>query len=234
MHYDFKLKMDRVDTLTNPDFNVAEIDWLLNEAQNIFVKDRFGPNNTKHQGFEVTQKRIDDLSTLSVKFPEQGPIPLVLEEGVYEAALTALKYDMMFFLRATVEVILPGCTKKVPLKFVQSDDLSECLKDPFNSSSLDYIVYNVGRNSTSATPSIYLYPGGYTLGNLYPEYIKTPSRISYGGYTYIDGTQLVQANCELPEQTHSEIVDLAVLLAAINVENPEYLSLKNMKMSIQE
>ena len=41
MHYDFKLKMDRVDTLSNPDFNIAEIDWLLNEAQLVFVKNRF-------------------------------------------------------------------------------------------------------------------------------------------------------------------------------------------------
>jgi hypothetical protein len=234
MHYDFRLKMDRVDTLTNPDFNIAEIDWLLNEAQLVFVKNRFGTNNTKHQGFEVTQKRIDDLSTLHVKFPEQTALTLTLDEGIYEATLSSLKYNMLFFLRANVDVILTGCTKKVPLKFVQSDDLSECLKDPFNASSLDYIVYNVGRSSTSTGTSIYLYPGGYTLGGFYPEYIKYPTRISYGGYTYIDGTLLTSANCELPEQTHSEIVDLAVLLAAVNVENPEYVSLKNLKIGIQE
>src|SRR3990167_1925716 len=133
MHYDFKLKMDRMDTLSNPDFNIAEIDWLLNEAQLVFLKQRFGPNNTKHQGFEVTQKRIDDLSTLHIKFPEQPGVSLLLDSGIYEATLSSLKYSMIFFNRADVEVILEDCTKKVPIKFVQSDDLAECLKDPFNS-----------------------------------------------------------------------------------------------------
>lgn len=42
LHYQFKLNKDRIDTLVNQDFNVAEIDWLLNEAQLIFVKQRFG------------------------------------------------------------------------------------------------------------------------------------------------------------------------------------------------
>lgn len=234
MHYDFKIKMDRVDTLNNPDFNILEIDWLLNEAQLVFLKQRYGMNNSKHQGFESTQKRIDDLSTLHIKFPEQSGIPVIFEQGIYEAALNNLKYKYLFFLRAEVDVLLEGCAKRIPIKFIQSDDLSECLKDPFNSSSLDYIIYNVGRSSLNEGTSIYLYPGKYTLSTLYPEYVKYPSRITYGNYTYIDGNTYTQTNCELPEQTHPEIVDIAVQLAALNVENPEYIQLKNMKLNIQE
>lgn len=235
MHYDFKLKMDRVDTLSNPNFNVAEIDWLLNEAQLVFAKQRYGTTNNKRQGFETSQKRIHDLATLHIKFPDQPAITTTLDSGVYEADLSDLDYDCLVLLRADVNVVVTeDCTKKVPLKFVQSDDLAEALKDPFNKSSLDYVIYNIGRSKTSIGTSLYLYPGNLTLDEVFVEYLKYPSRISYGGYTYIDGAALVQANCELPEQTHSEIVDIAVQLAALNVQNPEFIQLKNLKLSIQE
>lgn len=235
MHFDFKVKMDRVDTLTNPDFNIAEIDWLLNEAQLIFIKQRYGVNNIKRQGFEATQKRTDDLSTLHIKYPEQLGITPTLVSGVYEIDLNNLKYKYLFFLRGEVDIKLnDACTKTVPLKFVQSDDLSEALKDPFNKPSLDYIIYNIGRNSTGDNAALYIYPGNFEIVSVYPEYIKYPQRINYGNYTYIDGSVIGPSNCELPEQTHSEIVDIATQLASLSVQSPEYIALRNQKITIQE
>jgi len=40
MHYQFKVSMDRVDSASNSDFLPGEIDWLLNEAQDIFIEQR--------------------------------------------------------------------------------------------------------------------------------------------------------------------------------------------------
>ena len=88
-HYQFKLNMDRIDTFSSADFTKSEIDWLLNEASLIFVKRRFSADhNTKRKGFENSQIRIDDLSTLVIKYPLQPALtPALLDTGVYEVDL---------------------------------------------------------------------------------------------------------------------------------------------------
>lgn len=233
MHYDFNNKMDRVSTLSNPDFNRAEVDWFLNEAHLLFAKRAFSPDHKDRQrGFEVMQKSIDEIAPLSIKYPVQPAIALTQHTNMYEADLSNLAYDLLYFIRGEVDATSSNCVSRVPLKFVQSDDISEALKDPFNKSSLDYILYTVGRSSTGSGESLYLYPGTLTLGDFYPEYIKYPRKVYYGGYTYIDGTVTVQTNSELPESTHPEIVDIAVALAAANVQSPELLALKNAKLNI--
>ena len=99
LHYQFKLNLDRVDSLANPDFNPAEIDWLLNEAQLIFIKQRMGMNNQKRAGFETSQKRIDDLGNLVIKFPLQpGLSPNEVSPGVLEINLKDTLYPYMFLV----------------------------------------------------------------------------------------------------------------------------------------
>ena len=38
MHYDFKKKLDKIDSQQNKNLLIPEIDWVLNEAQEMFVK----------------------------------------------------------------------------------------------------------------------------------------------------------------------------------------------------
>lgn len=235
LHYAFKLAKDRIDTLANQDFNVVEIDWLLNEAQIVFTKNRFSEWNNKRRGFESNAKRIADLSALVVKNPLQPPITPTLDSGVYEVKLSDLLYPYLFFVSGTVDIVdANSCTTNVPLKFIQHDDYLYSFRDPFNSPSLEFIPYNFGLSSTGSGTSIYIYPGDYTISSVYVEYIKYPSRVSYGNYTYIDGVNYPQNTFELSEHTHQEIVDLACQIAALNIENPEYIQLKNQKIMIQE
>ncbi len=241
LHYDFRIKMDRVDTLSQQDFNDAEVDWLLNEAQMVFVNRRFSYNsNPKQTGFENSQKRIDDLSTLVVKYPTQPPIlTTMVSPGVYEADLSETVYPYLHLLNAFVDLsISEGCTfSGVPLRFVQHDDLRESLKDPFESSSYDAVLYNLGRSSSGTSTSIYIYGGNLPLSSIssvYVEYLKVPSRISLGTYTYIDGNTYPAATSELPNSVHSELVDIACELAALNIENPEYIQLKTQKTLTHE
>lgn len=122
----------------------------------------------------------------------------------------------------------------MPLKFVQHDDYRESLRDPFNSPSLEFIPFNFGRASSDTGSSMYIYPGEYTIPAVYIEYIKYPSRISFGNYTYLDGVVYPEATSELSEHTHPEIVDIACQVAALATENPEYIQLRNQKILIQE
>ena len=41
MHFDFKMKLNKVDSAKNRNFRPEEIDWLLNEAMDIFIKQRY-------------------------------------------------------------------------------------------------------------------------------------------------------------------------------------------------
>jgi hypothetical protein len=228
--------MDRVDSLSNPDFNVAEIDWLLNEAQLIFIKQRMNPtSNSKQRGFEQSQKRIDDLGNLVIKFPLQpGVVPQNPSSGVYELPLQNLTFPYLYLISSWVEAeVTPGCTKKVPLKFVQHDDYRYALEDPFNSAGEEFIPYNIGRASNSTNEALYIY-SPYPISNVFVEYIKYPSRVSFGTYQYIDGIIYPEQTLETSPATHPEIVDIACVLAGSNTQNPEYIQLRQTKTLIHE
>ena len=231
LHFAFDLGMDRFGTFSKENFNKAEKDWLLNEAQMIFLKRRTSPRNNRNEGFEASQKRIDDLSTLVIKYPLQPGLVPTLDSGVYIIDFSDLLYTYYQLIDAYVDIILSNnCLKTVPLKFIQHDDIRTVLRDPFNNASLESIPYNLGRSLTGTGSSMFLYPNQFTISKVYPEYIKLPTKVSYGNYVYIDGVTYPEATLELPEHTHSEIVDIACQIAALNIESPEYIQLKSQKV----
>jgi len=244
MHYDIDFKLDKIASLAKPDLNLAEKDWLLNESIRLLVKKYYQGNNFSGAAFETTQKRIDDLSSLVVKYPEQPELlpTLISGSGVYELPLESLLYPYWFFIRGTIRVLKPGvtnCVQEASMKLISHDDLNHALQDPFNNSDMSEVLFNFGRasviggNDYSKT-SIYLYPGVYSLGAVKLEYIKQPQRVSYGGYAYIDGITYVVSQCDLPEHLHSEIVDLAVQIASGIIESPEYIQMKTQKVFTNE
>lgn len=234
-HYEFKLLHDRVDTLSKEDFNPAEIDWFMNKAQLDFIKSRMSRlSNPKREGFEGSQKRIDDLSTLVVKFPEQPPIIPTLDQGVYEVPLSLLAQPYLQLIAAFADVTADtNCTKRISLRFVQHDDYRDALRDPFNSPSLEFLPYNFGRSSAQDGSSIYIY-STLPVENVYLEYVKYPRQFSLGTYPYIDGSTIPTQTFELPAHTHPEIIAIAVRLAAMAVEDPNNLQLKMLGTTLSE
>ncbi len=231
LHYAFKINMDRVDKASSIDFNTAEIDWLLNEAQITFLKRRLNSSPS----YEANQKTTDELSSVHIKYPLQPIIqPIKIEDGIYEIPLDLLEYPYFRLLRISAVVNNKGCTNNAILKFMQTDDLSEVLVDPFNSPNSEFIPYNFGRSSSGEGSSIYIYSTGLVLTDVKIEYIKKPQRVCFGNYVYIDGNSLPQQNLETPESTHQEIVDIACQIAGLNIENPEYIQLRDRKITINE
>lgn len=66
MHYDFKKKLNKVDSQQNKNLLIPEIDWALNEAVELFVKIIAQPRMKSYFGFELNQRSIDDIRTLVV------------------------------------------------------------------------------------------------------------------------------------------------------------------------
>ena len=81
--------------------------------------------------------------------------------------------------------------------------------------------------------------GTFIVTNLVLDYIKNPQRIQYpsgvgGSYQLPDGTAVnADANCELAQHTHHEIVDIAVMLASGDMDSPNS-QMKMMKTQINE
>ena len=68
-HYDFKVKLNKVDSQQYRNLLVPEIDWVLNSAQLLIVKAISNPRHAKRlerYGFELNQRNIDDLSPLVI------------------------------------------------------------------------------------------------------------------------------------------------------------------------
>ena len=56
MHYDFKQKLNKIDSQKYRNLLVPEIDWKLNEAQEVFVKIIAEPRLRSQLGFEINQR----------------------------------------------------------------------------------------------------------------------------------------------------------------------------------
>lgn len=224
LHYDFDIKIDKVDSESSASFNRAEKDWLLNEAQQFIVRRLF-------KDFELSQKRIDDLKTLNVVNEIQTPT-LLADPAIYEFDLADLNETYMFFISGRADITKANCsgTTIASLKHIQHDDLNAVLDDPFNNSNEEELVYNFGRSSDGTSSSIYIYPNNVTVNKLYLNYIKQPNRINYGGYAYIDTVTYPAATSELPNHLHPEIVDVAVKIAAGIIQHPTYYQLKDKKV----
>ncbi|MCA9776237.1 MAG: hypothetical protein KC800_05955 [Candidatus Eremiobacteraeota bacterium] len=236
-HFDFDIKIDKVSTEFRESFNVAHKDWLLNEAEQVLLNQRYGLNNNAKRGFEATQKRIDDLSTLHIKYPNQPAItPIQHDAGVWEVPLSSLSFPYLHYTRGTVEVTEEGCDpREVTISIIQNDDIIKSLRDPFRGSGDSEVLGNFGKSSIDDGPSLFLYsPASLTLDNVKLEYIKKPKRVNFGGYRYIDGVIYLTQNSEFPEHVHSTIVDIAADIAAGIIENNNYSQLTTKKLFTKE
>lgn len=228
MHYDFLLKLDKVASNQNKNFNTAEIDWFLNEAQEMFKKQRLFSNNIKQLGFENSQKRIDDLSTLHIKFPDQAAVTVTAHNtfsGVYlyELPLQSLEYAYEYFVKGFAYLQNSTCTTKAKMYVIQNDDFDEAISSPYELTE-ERILINFGKSSSQeGTSSIYIYSLYPIKDNLvYIEYIKKHRDVNYGNYVYIDNVTKPETHSEFPPHTHREIVDIAVLNACGVIQSANY------------
>ena len=66
VHYDFKMKMNKTDSQNYRNLLIPEVDWLVNESIELYVKMVVHPRIRNHFGFEIGQRTIDDIRTLVV------------------------------------------------------------------------------------------------------------------------------------------------------------------------
>lgn len=216
MVLEFKLGLDKMDSSAYPDILESEILFWLNEAQEQFVRNRYGLVNIYGKGFEEIQKRIDDLSNIVVtKFA--AVTALTTEENTYRVSTTSLFNDeahlvsstntYMYFIRGRAKVVKGVCTPVYfGINLEQHDDLDQVLIDPFKKpDSLNPVGYFEEGDLFIITD------GTFTINNFKLTFIRIPVAINTLSNPDVD--------CELKPSTHKEIVRLAVNLALENIES---------------
>lgn len=207
MHQAFKFGLDKMDALNYPNFLPEEIDLLLNQAQERYIKQRYGLNNTKRQSFEETQKRTEDLKNIVVS-ANITPQPYASDNIDTNARFVILPVDHWFIINERVVLGYTDChdvdqTRLVEVRPIQHVEFDKYINDAFKAPD-NFKVLRLMENGrveiiTSPTTTVSQY-------NL--RYIKKPDTI--------DVTTPV--NCELSEHTHQEIVDEAIKIALEGIE----------------
>lgn len=236
MHYDFKKKLNKVDSQQYRNLLIPEIDWVLNEAQNVFIDIVSEPRLRlrTQNGFETSQKNIDDIRTLVI--PDLCSI-ISKTDTIPEYNILTLPENYRYFIKGDVYISKDNCTKKVRITPQEHDDEFE--EDVFYKSSFEWRRVNalfINSGLKLFSDSTFRHDKVCISYIKNPIYIHNAEEFRGGTYNLPGGPLLTgSVNCELPVHTHREIVDIAVMITSGELQVPDYqikyakLNLNNLK-----
>ena len=193
----FELESGMIDKTLKP--LSVDIFYWINRAIEKFTKTRYDGYNPKREGFEQTQKRIDDLRTLVKEVTISTTTGSTKPNGV----IATLPNDYMFMVGEEVDVTY---TDNHSVVITQRDAVTETnvnsyareIKNTLGEYNLHYGLARPLRLFYGNTIEL-ITDGNYTVPTYYLRYIKVPAVVA-----------LPSTNCDLPTQCHSEIVKMAV------------------------
>ena len=226
MHYDFKQKFNKIDSQKNKGLLVPEIDWLLNEAAELFVKRVATPKFDNVLGFETSQRVTEDIKTIVV-----GGTWTPITNNVIP-----LPANYQYFVRCRVKLSKGNCKDQVGVLYIrQHNNLFE--ESTFYNGSFEWREVN-GVYESQGIQSFT--DGTFTIDEAKLSYIRKMAYMhnaqdfGAGSYNHPSGVTLTgTVNCDLPDHTHREIVDIAVMLAASEVQTSD-LQVKASKLGFNQ
>jgi len=220
MFYAVNQAVDSISAFSTPDFEPYEIAGIINKMQLRFCKQRYYRlSNDKQRGFEQNQKRLADLQTLitedtntnTVLFPSSTGVPVTVD----------LPGDFMLMINVSASVTCNGQTKAdVPVDIFEQEFMYHLLNHPF-AQPKNFTPKGVVQDYT-----LKIIPGKTSiLNSVKISYLRYPRSVEI----YLPSTPGGDApdnlvNCELPEHTHDEIVDMTVKHILEIISSPRYQS----------
>lgn len=218
----FEIEIAKIDDGLNKPKSL-DTEYFLNAGLDKFWKTRYSQNNYKLQGFEQTQKRIDDLRTLVTEYTYTDDINTV-SNSLYTVELPE---DYVVLLGDTAGITPVGCNS-----CWDTDDNGNYV--PHYSDTLEGKIETIDRikeNSlseyhlkyTKAKPikvvagnTISLHTdGNYKVSSYTIQYLRKPAYINIHKDPFAEYT-------DMPEHTQLEIVKLAAQLYLQNQSDPRY------------
>ena len=240
MHYAVQNGLQRQGSYAYDDFQGEEIDFNLNLAQKKWVKHKSDISLEDPLGFEATQKRLDDLRVLfetrdfdtkvttfgdspTPDIPETGSVTTQLLEASNYYQIT-LPNDYLRLLRVEAQVkadstCADATARLAPIRVVRNNQLSFMMAHPFNTTKEDSPLATMNDRLLTVRTD-----GVFKIVSITLEYIRIPADVVYPE-SYTNGTSEEKQNCELPDEVHPEIVDLAVRYMSATIESSNYQQL---------
>ena len=203
-HREFKFRLDKMDALNYQNNLPEEIDLVLNNAQERFIKQRYGVNNIKRQSFEETQKRTEDLKNVTIN-AVLTPLAYASDNIDLNARFLTLPTNHWFTVQERCNITCTICgssvTNLVEVIPTSHSEFSKVIKDPFKQPTETKVLRLMEAGRVELISSC-------TIVDYRMRYVKQPTPVSITTNTTF----------ELSEHTHSEIVDLAVSIALEGIE----------------
>ena len=215
MQIEFERRLQLMDPelVSKNKLNSDTIFSFINEANDNFYKTRYSGINAKNEGFEQSQKRIDDLRSLikTVSFDYE----ISQYDNVYRVTLPE---DYVLMLGDTAS-ILPTYDNE---QCWQKDEYGEYI--PKSSDTIEATIENIDRQlNNSLSEHILKYCSARPLrliqGNEVILYTDGKYKVSKYTITYLSSPELLDSSnitnteyTSLPEHTHKEIVKMAIQL----------------------
>jgi hypothetical protein len=233
MRQEIKLRWNKINSNHKKDLPDAYLDDIINNAINDYVEIFYSGNNFKRYkfGFEVTQQRIDMLSTLVV--PHKLIAPTLVSPQIYKFDLSTLSPSYKHLLRG--HVIATNCNnRKIKIDLIRHNDYDHKIIDDNTKPSLTWRrCLGLIKSDGSVGSSLYLYTDeNFAATSVEIEYIRKPRKVfssNYNSLEYINGDLTAYNNtdskvdCDLPEDYHTLVVDMTVqLIAGILEDNNKY------------
>ena len=209
MHISFKQGLDKFDSKNYPNIEPEEIDLLLNQAQDAFVKQRYGHGNSKKESFEETQKRTEDLKAL-IKTQVLSPLPNNINNINSNSVFVTLPSDHWITIQELTNISYADCngtltTEDVYTLAIQHNDYSKLISNPFAKPTDGKIL-----RMTTKEGAELIYDKDSVINNYRIRYIKKPVRM--------DSLSTPNVDCELSDMVHQEVINTAISIALENIE----------------
>ena len=178
MHIEFKLGLDKTDSLNYPNFEPEEIDLWLNNAQGRFVKTRY-VHNSKSETFEETQKRTDDLRTIVTEvtlLPSAATTPTKPNGILFDLPNGTMGGpDIYWFaINEECEIRYEDCNgswvdERTGVYATQHDDYDKMIDDPFNKPNKGVVL-----RLMHGLWAELITDGTFTINQYFLRYIRKP------------------------------------------------------------
>lgn len=207
VHTEFKFRMDKFDSLNYPNFLPEEIDLILNQAQDRYVKQRYGITNPKRQSFEETQKRTEDLKQLVVN-AVLAPAATAADNITTNAVFVTLPTDHWFIIQERCQISYDDCKEEpvltyVKVKPIQHNEFDEAIINSFRKPDKTKVLRLMEDGRVEL-----IHGDNITIISYRLRYLKEPVRVDINN----------NITFELSEHTHTEIIDEAVKIALEGIE----------------
>jgi len=119
MHIAVQQGVDKINSLQADLLLPQEIDIELNKSQQRFINTKYNGNNPSRQGFEQSQKRIDDIRTLVREYVAPTTYKEQYNNDIWVDQFQ-LPSDYMYLVNQRSEVLIDNC-KTIPFDYSNYD-----------------------------------------------------------------------------------------------------------------